>query len=166
MSGSALVFATVNDFGGVNSTPVEMLHSFRTASPRGMKLPPGHSTFPSKKDRMKKTFRWTRGPRPTDTHRIQLISAGMREIYQLVLFPATGPSHCAALAYTLHPAGRRQESRYLCGNLVFGPPYLIRRSSLFHARRTCLLTAAHPTHSASWAGLCEGAKRKLSTCGA
>jgi hypothetical protein len=125
-----------------------------------MKLPPGHSTFQKRPDE-EAFLRWTRGPRPTDTHRIQVISAGMREIDQLVLFPATGPSHCAALAYTLHPAGRRQESRYLCGNLVFGPPYLIRRSSLFHARRTCLLTAAHPTHSGSWAGLCEGAKCKL-----
>jgi hypothetical protein len=71
----------------------------------------------------------------------------------LVLFPATGPSLCAAPAYSLHPAGRRQESLLLCGNLVFGPPYLTRRPSLFHARRTLSLAAVFPAHGASWAGL-------------
>jgi hypothetical protein len=71
----------------------------------------------------------------------------------LVLSPATGPSLCAAPAYSLHPAGRRQESLLLCGNLVFGPPYLTRRPSLFHARRTLSLAAVFPAHGASWAGL-------------
>ena len=70
-----------------------------------------------------------------------------------MLFHATGPSHCAAPAYSLHLAGRRQESLLLCGNLVFGPPDLTRRPCVFYARRTCLLTAVFPTHSASWAGL-------------
>ncbi len=72
-----------------------------------------------------------------------------------MLFPATGPSHCAAPAYSLHPAGRRQERHHLCGNLVFGPPYFTRRpqASVLYARRTYLLTAVFPTHSASWAGL-------------
>ena len=71
----------------------------------------------------------------------------------VVLSPATDPSHCAAPAYSLHPAGRRQESLLLCGNLVFGPPDLTRRPCVFYARRTCLLTILHPAHGASWAGL-------------
>jgi len=70
-----------------------------------------------------------------------------------VLFPATGPSHCAAPAYSLRKAGRRQESLLLCGNLVFGPPYLTRRPSLLYARRTLSLAAVFPAHGASWAGL-------------
>ena len=95
----------------------------------------------------------TRGPRPRYTHRIQPISAGMGEVYPVVLFPATGPSHCAAPAYALHLAGRRQESLLLCGNLVFGPPYLTPRPCVLHARRTSSLAAVFPAHGASWAGL-------------
>jgi hypothetical protein len=87
----------------------------------------------------------------------------------IVLFPATGPSHCAAPAYSVHPAGRRQESRYLCGNLVFGPPYLTRRPCVFNARRTYLLTILHPAHGASWAGLavvrCETQTRPMRRTG-
>jgi hypothetical protein len=90
---------------------------------------------------------------PRYTHRIQSISAGMGEVYPPRAFPATGPSHCAASAYALHPAGRRQESHHLCGNLFFGPPYLTRRPCVFYARRTYLLTILHHTHGASWAGL-------------
>jgi hypothetical protein len=87
----------------------------------------------------------------------------------LVPSPATGPSHCAAPAYALHPACRRQESRYLCGNLVFGPPYLTRRPSVLYARRTYLLTILHHTHGASWAGLavvrCETQTRPIRRTG-
>jgi hypothetical protein len=71
----------------------------------------------------------------------------------VVLFPATGPSHCAAPAYALRNEGRRQERHHLCGNLVFGPPYLTRRPCAFYARRTCLMTILHSAHGASWAGL-------------
>ncbi len=78
---------------------------------------------------------------------------GWARYVPLVLSPATGPFHCTAAAYKFHPAGRRQESRYLCGNLVFGPPYLKRRHCVLYARRTCLMTDLHHTHSASWAGL-------------
>ena len=87
----------------------------------------------------------------------------------VVLFPATGPSHCAAPAYSLHPAGRRQESLLLCGDIVFGPPYLTRQPSLFHARRTSSLTAAPHTNSASWVGLalvrCETQTRPMRRTG-
>ena len=79
-----------------------------------------------------------------------------RRIPPFVLSPAMGPSHCAVPAYALHPAGRRQESLLLCGDLVFGPPYLIRRPCTVYARRTCLMTALHPTQRASWAGLAFG----------
>ena len=96
---------------------------------------------------------WTELQRTHRTLRIQSISAGMGEVCPLVLFPATGPSHCAAPAYSLRNEGRRQERHHLCGNLVFGPPYLTRRPCVFYACRTCLLTAVFPTHSASWAGL-------------
>jgi hypothetical protein len=43
-----------------------------------------------------------------------------RDITPVVLssFPATGPSHCAAPAYSLHPVDRRQERNHLYGNLV------------------------------------------------
>jgi hypothetical protein len=78
---------------------------------------------------------------------------GWAKYAPLVLSPATGPSHCAALGYSLRKAGRRQERHHLCGNLVFGPPYFIRRPSVLCARRTWSLMAAHPTHSASWARL-------------
>jgi hypothetical protein len=71
----------------------------------------------------------------------------------LVLFPPTGPSHCAAPAYSLHPAGRRRESLLLCGDLVFGPPDLTRRPCVLYARRTSSLAAVFPAHGASWAGL-------------
>ena len=88
---------------------------------------------------------------------------GWARYTSLVRFPATGPSHCAAPAYSLHPAGRRQESLLLCGNLVFGPPDLTRRPCVFYARRTYLLTILHHTHGASWAGLafarCEAQTR-------
>jgi hypothetical protein len=70
-----------------------------------------------------------------------------------VLFPPKGPSHCAAPAHALHPAGRRQESLLLCGHLVFGPPDLTRRPCVFYARRTLSLAAVFPAHGASWAGL-------------
>ena len=70
---------------------------------------------------------------------------------------------------SLHPACRRQESRYLCGNLVFGPPYLTRRPSVLYARRTYLLTILHHTHGASWAGLavvrCETQTRPIRRTG-
>ena len=86
-----------------------------------------------------------------------------------MLFPAAGPSHCAAPAYSLRKAGRRQESRYLCGNLVFGPPDLTRRPCVFYARRTYLLTILHHTHSASWARLavvrCETQTRPMRRTG-
>ena len=94
---------------------------------------------------------------------------GWARYIPLVLFPATGPSHCAAPAYALHPAGRRQESLLLCGNLVFGPPYLTRRPCLFHARRTLSLAAVFPAHGASWAGLafvrCETQTRPMRRTG-
>ena len=94
---------------------------------------------------------------------------GWARFAPLVLFPAAGPSHCAAPAYSLRKAGRRQESRYLCGNLVFGPPYLTRRTCVFYARRTYLLTSLHHTHGASWAGLafvrCETQTRHVRRTG-
>ena len=94
---------------------------------------------------------------------------GWARYVPVVLFPATGPSHCAAPASALHPAGRRQESRYLCGNLVFGPPYLTRRPDLFHARWIRLFSAVHPAHGASWAGLavvrCETQTRPMRRTG-
>jgi hypothetical protein len=40
----------------------------------------------------------------------------------------------------------RQERHHLCGNLVFGPPYLARRPCVLNARRTCSLTILHHTH--------------------
>ena len=87
----------------------------------------------------------------------------------VVLFPATGPSHCAAPAYSLHLAGRRQESLLLCGNLVFGPPYLTRRPCVFNAPRFRLFSAVHPAHGASWAGLafvrCETQTRHVRRTG-
>jgi hypothetical protein len=87
----------------------------------------------------------------------------------VVLFPAAGPSHCAAPAYALRNEGRREESLLLCGDIVFGPPYLTHRPSLFHARRTSSLTAAPHTHSASWAGLavvrCETQTRPMRRTG-
>jgi hypothetical protein len=61
--------------------------------------------------------RFRRGLMRTLQHRpggeIGKISAGMDEI-PLSCFPPRR-AHCAAPAYALHPAGRRLESRYLCG---------------------------------------------------
>ena len=71
----------------------------------------------------------------------------------LVLFHATGPSHCAAPAYSLRNRGRRQERHHLCGNLVFGPSHLIRRPRILYARRTLSLASVFHAHGASWAGL-------------
>ncbi len=83
----------------------------------------------------------------------------------LVLFPATGPSHCVAPAYALHSAAGDRKGFHLCGDLAFGPSHLIRRSCIIYLRRFRLFAAVHPTYISAGC-LCEGAKRKLDTCGA
>jgi hypothetical protein len=70
----------------------------------------------------------------------------------LVLFPATGPSHCVAPAYALHSAAGDRKGFHLCGDLAFGPSHLIRRSCIIYLRRFRLFAAVHPTYSASVLG--------------
>ena len=134
-----------------------------------MNHPPDTPTFRKRTD--DETFSSmgrTRGPRPRYTHRIQPISAGMGEVYPRRAFPRDGPVPLRRTG-VLRNEGRRQESRYLCGNLVFGPPYLTRRPCVFNARRTYLLTILHPAHGASWAGLavvrCETQTRPMRRTG-
>jgi hypothetical protein len=100
---------------------------------------------------------WDGGGRGVPDRDIPIASSqsrlGWARYTPVVLFPATGPSHCAAPAYSLRNEGRRQESLLLCGDIVFGPPYLTRRPCVFYARRTLSLAAVFPAHGASWAGL-------------
>jgi hypothetical protein len=72
----------------------------------------------------------------------------------------SGPSHCAAKACALHPAGRRQERHHLRGDLVFGlctgPFCLLHR--IFLGDSDPLIRCCASTHSGSWAhasAICE-----------
>ena len=104
---------------------------------------------------MKLFLRWgrTRGPGPSYTHRIQAISAGMGEVYPPRAFPRDGPVPLRRTGVLAPPSGPATGKLISLRKPRFGPPYLTRRTCVFYARWTYLLTSLHHTHGASWAGL-------------
>jgi hypothetical protein len=107
---------------------------------------------------MKLFLRWgrTRGPRPSHTHRIQPISAGMGEVYPRRAFPRDGPVPLRRNSVRAPPSGPATGKASSLRKPRFRP-------TLFNTPTLCVLCASDlPTddfapyarRKLGWAGLC------------